>query len=479
MEEKKHFYITTTLPYVNDEPHIGFALEIVQADALARRERLKGSEVFFNFGTDEHGQKIFQKAKSENKDVQEYVDFYADRFNKLREALNLSYDAFIRTTDPHHIKAAQEMWKRSTDAGDIYKKTYTGLYCVGCELFLKESELVDGKCPIHPNLKPETIEEENYFFKFSKYQNALLEYLDREGVILPEWRRQEAINFVKGGLEDFSVSRLKSKMPWGIEVPDDPEHVQYVWFDALTNYISTLGWPEDEDKNFENFWVRGDTVQLAGKDQVRFQSLIWQAMLMSAGIKNTDRVVYHGFITSGGQKMSKSLRNVINPFSLVGEYGTDAVRYFLLRHIHPFEDSDFTLERFKELYTANLVNGLGNLVSRVMKMAVTYDVRLDTREEHMEFNPWGGSSHFTDFRVDEFCNNIWAIISDLDEYVQKREPFKKIKTDPESAKKDVHYLLHHLFGIAVSLAPIMPETSEKIKSAILNHQMPEPLFPRK
>jgi methionyl-tRNA synthetase len=200
---------------------------------------------------------------------------------------------------------------------------------------------------------------------------------------------------------------------------------------------------------------------------------------MSAGVKNTDKVVYHGFITSGGQKMSKSLGNVINPFSLVEEYGTDAVRYFLLRHIHPFEDSDFTLDRFKELYTANLVNGLGNLVSRVMKMAVSYDVRLETKEEHMAFNPWGGSSHFSDFRVDEFCNNIWTIISDLDEYVQKREPFKKIKTDPRTAKKDVHYLLHHLFGIAVSLAPIMPETSEKIKSALLNHQMPEPLFPRK
>ncbi|MEK7120627.1 MAG: methionine--tRNA ligase, partial [Patescibacteria group bacterium] len=343
---------------------------------------------------------------------------------------------------------------------------------------LKESELVGGKCPIHPSLSLEEIEEENYFFKFSKYQNKLLEYLDDKNVILPDWRRLEAIDFVKRGLDDFSISRLKSRMSWGVGVPGDSEHVMYVWFDALTNYISTLDWPK-EDGNFQDFWIEGKTIQLAGKDQIRFQSLMWQAMLMSAGVLNTDKVVYHGFITSGGQKMSKSLGNVIRPYDLINEYGTDAVRYFLLRHIHPFEDSDFTLERFKEIYTANLVNGLGNLVSRVMKMATTYEVRLKTKKDGMEFSPWEGGSHFEDFRIDEFCNNIWNIISGLDEYVQKNEPFKTIKTDEARAKHDVHYLLRRLFGVAVSLSPIMPETSEKIKSAILNHQMPPPLFPRK
>lgn len=478
MHEKKNFYITTTLPYVNDEPHLGFALEVVLADAYARRERLRGKKVFFNCGTDEHGQKIYLKAKSENKDIKEYVDFYAEKFNDLKKSLNLSYDAFIRTTDDKHVEAAKALWLKSLENGDIEKRKYKGLYCVGCELFLKESELVDGKCPIHPNLIPEEIEEENYFFKFSKYQDKLLEYLDNHEVILPDWRRLEAIDFVKKGLDDFSISRLKSRMPWGIEVPGDSEHVMYVWFDALTNYISTLGWP-NEDGNFKDFWLEGKTVQLAGKDQVRFQSLIWQAMLMSAGVLNTDQVIYHGFITSGGQKMSKSLGNVIRPYDLINEYGTDAVRYYLLRHINPFEDSDFTMERFKEIYTANLVNGLGNLVSRVMKMATLYDVRLNNTEEHMHFNPWGGATKFGEHRIDEFCNDLWNIISDLDEYIQKNEPFKTIKTDEVKAKHDVHYLLHHLFGVALTLEPIMPETSEKIKNAILNHQMPDPLFPRK
>jgi methionyl-tRNA synthetase len=479
MNDKKYFYITTTLPYVNDNPHIGFALEIVQADAIARRERLRGSEVFFNFGTDEHGQKIWQKAKEEGQDVKEYVDHYAAKFNDLREALNLSYDAFIRTTDKKHIAAAEEMWKRSLANGDIEKRNYSGLYCVGCEMFVKESELIDGKCPNHPNLTPENVEEENYFFKFSKYQKPLLEYLSKEGVILPEWRRKEAIEFVEGGLEDFSISRLASRMPWGIPVPGDSEHVMYVWFDALTNYISTLGWPNDPDGNYQNFWADGETLQVAGKDQVRFQSLIWQAMLFSAGVPNTKQIIYHGFITSNGQKMSKSLGNVVNPFDLVKEYGTDAVRYFLLRHMHPFEDSDFTNEKFLEIYTANLVNGLGNLVSRVMKMAVSYDVKLTTPEEGMKFNPWGGATKFGEHRIDTFCDDIWAIISDLDEYVQKNEPFKVIKTDPEKAKHDVHYLLHHLYGIALTIEPIMPETSHKIKTSIENHIMPEPLFPRK
>jgi methionyl-tRNA synthetase len=476
--DKKNFYITTTLPYVNDKPHIGFALEVVQADAIARNERLFGREVFFNFGTDEHGQKVYQKAKEEGLDTKEYVDIYAKKFDELKQVLNLSYDAFIRTTDEHHVSAAKEMWKRSLANGDIEKKKYKGLYCVGCELFLKESELVEGKCPNHPNLTPEEIEEENYFFKFSKYQDKLLKYLSNESVILPDWRREEAINFVRQGLEDFSVSRLKSRMPWGVAVPDDNEHVMYVWFDALTNYISTLGWPEDKDGSFKKFWLEGETVQLAGKDQVRFQSLIWQAMLMSADIPTTSKVVYHGFITSGGQKMSKSLGNVIDPFAIVEEFGTDALRYFLLRHIHPFEDSDFTREKFLECYTANLVNGIGNLVSRVMKMAITYDVRLDNKEEEINYFSGDKENKISQYRADEFCNDVWSNISHLDEYIQKNEPFKKIKTDPEQAKKDVHYLLYHLLGIALALEPIMPETSQKIRNCIIKHEMPEPLFPR-
>ncbi|MSU73871.1 methionine--tRNA ligase, partial [Candidatus Kaiserbacteria bacterium] len=340
----KPLYLTTTLPYVNAEPHIGFALELVQADVIARYRTLLGDEVFFNTGTDEHGLKIYRKAQEEGKDTQAYTDEYAAKFKGLKEKLNLHPRLhFIRTTDPHHKTAAQEMWRRCLAKGDIFKKKYKGLYCVGDEAFIKETELVDGKCPNHPTMEPIEIEEENYFFRLSAYQEKLLAYLSREGVIVPEWRREEAINFVKQGLEDFSISRTKEKMPWGVPVPDDDAQVMYVWFDALTNYVSTLGWPEDGEGLYAKFWEKGETLQLAGKDQVRFQSIMWQGMLMSAGLKATDKVLYHGFITSEGKKMSKSLGNVIDPLAVVDEYGIDALRYFLARHVHPFEDSDFTM----------------------------------------------------------------------------------------------------------------------------------------
>ena len=360
-------YITTTLPYVNAEPHIGNAVEMVQADALARTWRLQNDDVFFTTGTDEHGQKIFEAAQKTERNVQEYVDEYAGKVAQLKELLDLSNDVFIRTTDAHHVKAAQEMWKRCDEAGDIYKKSYTGLYCVGCEEYKNERELdAEGRCLLHPSLTLQTITEENYFFKFSKYADALLEYLARPSSVIPEWRRDEARKFVEAGLHDFSISREKEKLSWGVPVPGDDTQVMYVWFDALTNYISTLGWPEDAEGNFEKFWNNAETVQVAGKDQVRFQSLMWQAMLMSAQIKNTDKIFYHGFINSGGQRMSKSLGNVISPYELVKKYGTDATRYLLLRHVHPVDDSDVTWERLDEWYTANLVNGLGNLVARVM-----------------------------------------------------------------------------------------------------------------
>ena len=363
MNDKKTRYITTTLPYVNAEPHVGFGLETVQADTLARYWRLMGHEVFFNTGTDEHGQKIAEKSDQSDFDSrQAYVDHYAATFDKLKGALNLSYDKFVRTTDADHIAAAQEIWRRCADKGYIDKKIYKGLYCVGDEMFVKETDLIDGCCPNHPGQEPVEIEEDNYYFKLSEFSDYLIEYLSDESRIIPEWQRQWALDFVKGGLGDLSISRPKSRIDWGIPVPGDDEHVMYVWFDALTNYISTLGWP-DEGGNYEKFWSDGQTLQLAGKDQVRFQSIIWQAMLKAADLPPTDQVFYHGFINSGGQKMSKSIGNVISPYELVEKYGTDATRYILLRHVHPTDDSDLTWEKMDEWYTANLVNGLGNLTA--------------------------------------------------------------------------------------------------------------------
>ena len=476
MEGKKNFYITTTLPYVNADPHIGFAFEIVEADIIARWQRLQKREVFFTTGTDEHGQKIFQKAEAEGKDVQAYVDHFAGRFEKLKEGLNLSNDAFIRTTDAAHVEAAQELWRRCAAKGDIYKKKYKGLYCVGDEAFIKESDLVNGRCPNHPTMEPIEIEEENYFFKLSAYQEKLLSYLSNESVILPDWRRDEAINFVKGGLEDFSISREKARMSWGVPVPGDDAQVMYVWFDALANYISTLGWP-DEEGNFKKFWHEGEVVQLAGKDQVRFQSVMWQAMLMSADIKNTDTVVYHGFITSGGQKMSKSLGNVIDPFSLIEEYGTDAVRLLLARHVHPFEDSDITLERLQELYNADLANGLGNLASRIMQLAQT------NLEKPVEVGYPGYPKEFAEaieaYELNRALDYVFMRIQALDQRITQEQPFKVIKTDPEKGKEMITALVKELAAIDLMLEPIIPDTSSKIIEAIMANKKPENLFARK
>lgn len=477
MSEKNAKYITTTLPYVNADPHIGFANEVVVADALARYWRLRGYEVFFNTGTDEHGQKIAGKADEKGQSRQEYVDHFAGEFKKLGEALDLSYDRFIRTTDVDHKIAAQAIWQKCLDNGDIYKKKYKGLYCVGDEMFLRESDLVNGRCPNHPNMEPQVVEEENYFFALSKYQSYLEEYLSKPGVVEPEWRRLEALKFVEGGLEDFSISRERARLDWGIDVPGDNNQVMYVWFDALSNYISTLGWPGDKDGLFKKFWEEGKVVQLAGKDQIRFQSIMWQAMLKSAGVKATDKVVYHGFINSGGQKMSKSLGNVISPYDLVSRYGTEATRYLLLRHVHPFDDSDVTIERFDELYNAGLVNGLGNLVARVMKMA---EAHLDVPIEKPAINSLSQEyvQALDSFNVQAACDFIWKKIGQLDEKITNEEPFKLVKTDLEKAKKLISELVTEIYLIAELLSPILPSTSRIIKDTILSNKKPENLFLR-
>jgi len=471
MSQNKSFYITTTLPYVNAEPHIGFALEILQADVLARWKQweLGDGNVFFNTGTDEHGQKIFEAATRTGEKVESYVEKYAQEFKKLKEILGLSDNLrFIRTTDERHIRAAQELWHKCKK--DIYKKEFEGLYCVGCERFLTQRDLVNGKCSIH-NTEPQLLREKNWFFRFSKYEKELLKYLEDSKVIIPDWRRAEAINFVKEGLEDFSISRDKSRLTWGIPVPNDDTQVIYVWFDALTSYISTLGWP-DEKGDFKKFWQEGHTLQLAGKDQVRFQSLMWQAMLMSAGIKNTDQVFYHGFINSGGQKMSKSLGNVINPYDMVKKYGTDATRYLLLRHVHSTEDTDVTWGRLDEWYEAGLVNGLGNLVSRIMKLAE------DNIDETTDWDTHGYNfSGYTKEKLDEYREDlvmdyIWSKIAELDKKIQDKKPWET------KDKKVITDLVEELGQIAYNLKSFMPKTSEKIIESIKVNKKPENLFPR-
>ena len=439
---KKSFYITTTIPYVNADPHIGFALELVQSDVIARYQRLLGRDVFFSTGTDEYGQKIWEASQKEGKDVQDYVDHYAQKFLDLKEILNLSYDNFIRTTSGEHIKAVQEFWHLCDQRGDIYKKIYKGLYCVGCEKFLNEKDIVDDKCALHPNVKLEMVEEENYFFKLENYRKQLLVYLENEKSILPEWRRKEAIEFVRDAMEDFSISRSKKRLSWGIPIPGDDTQVMYVWFGAFVNYLSTLGWPNNKE-NFEKFWIGGEKVQTAGKDMVKFQSVMWQGMLMSAGMPTTDTIIYHGFITGeGGIKMSKSLGNVINSNNIVKEYGADALRYFLLREISPFEDSPFTMERFKDAYNANLANGLGNLASRVLTMVENYNVR------SVFVGSYPKDKDLDVFDIKKYMDKIWLKIQEADKIIQEKEPYKIFKTDPEAAKIIVSDLSSQLFFIA-------------------------------
>lgn len=497
--QPKPFYITTTLPYVNAEAHIGHALEFIRADIVARYKKLVGFDVFFNTGTDEHGIKIFKKAQQLGIDTQEYVDQISIKFREILPQLGIMPEInFIRTSDPKHIKSAQEFWRIVNKNGLIYKKNYSIKYCVGCELEKTESELVDGKCSMHPLQELEIIEEENYFFRFSIFQRQLLDlYEKNQEFVIPRSRLNEIRAFVERGLEDFSVSRLASKMPWGIPVPDDDTQVMYVWFDALVNYISAIGWLErgstHEDgpttNMFQKWWIEtGGVVQYCGKDNLRQQSAMWQAMLMAAKIPPSNKIIINGFVTGeGGIKMSKSLGNVIDPLMIVKEYGTEALRYYVTRELAPFEDSPFTMEKFKEAYNAHLANGLGNLVSRIMKMAEANSIFFDeeiakkfAETDEMKDLHKKHIDGFEKYDLQQASNAVWELISNTDRIIQEREPFKKIKTDKVGAEADIKELLARLDMIGNMLLPILPVVASKIIELVKSNKMPEvPLFARK
>ncbi|MEY4723436.1 MAG: hypothetical protein RLZZ324_949 [Candidatus Parcubacteria bacterium] len=455
------YYITTTLPYVNADPHIGFALEIVQADVLARWQRLHGSEVVFNTGTDEHGQKIADAAAAAGQDPKTYCDGFAARFDGLKEALGLSYTNFIRTTDEHHIAAAQEFWKRCDAAGDIYKKNYQTKYCVGCELEKTDSELVEGKCPIHPKLEVELRDEENYFFRWSKYAEPLLALYDaRPDFVMPHGRLNEISSFVKGGLQDFSISRLASKMSWGIPVPGDDAHVMYVWFDALVNYISTLGWPGTADMN--GFWPG---TQTAGKDNLRQQAAMWQAMLMSAALPPSKQIFIHGFITADGQKMSKSTGNVVNPYDLVAKYGTDPVRFFLVGGLPSYEDGDYSTKLFEELYTSKLVNGVGNLAARTATMIEKYCAGAVPAKQPDRYDTPGFWRDFgaalDAFRFDESARVLDRYVTAINQSIDIEAPFKKAKEGVD-VSPFMYQLAEALRHVGIAMLAYCPASAEKL-----------------
>lgn len=466
------FYITTTLPYVNADPHIGFALELIQADVIARHHRyILNEDVVFNTGTDEHGVKIYTKALESGKDPQEYVDEYAQRFKMLVDVLNISATNFIRTSDKKHKETAQKFWQKCIENGDIYKTKYKIKYCIGCELEKTDSEIENGKCPIHPNLKIEDLEEENYFFKFSKFKKPLLEFYKKNPeFVLPKYRFNEIIKFVEEGPRDFSVSRLKEKMPWGVSIPSDETQVMYVWFDALINYISTLGWPDDA--RFSEFWPG---IQIAGKDNLRQQSAIWQAMLMSAGVENSKQVLIHGFVTADGQKMSKSLGNVIDPFSVAEKYGVDVLRYYLLREIPSGEDGDFSEKKLEERYNGELANGLGNLVQRVITIIDSkMDGELVFSEKLLEGSVKDEVQSTKDkvlknidgFILHEALGDIWKLIGFANRYADDKAPWNLIKNDEKGFISAMTNLTFIIYEAAIILAPFMPQTSAEILERI-------------
>lgn len=468
--EKNKFYITTAIDYINAKPHIGHVFEKVLADVIARYHREKGDGVFFLTGSDEHGIKMQQKAKEVGIQPQELADQNVKEFLMMKEKFNLSYDRFIRTTDEDHIKTAQELWKRCKEKGDIYLKKYKGTYCSGCESFIKESDLIDGLCPNHERA-PEVTEEENWFFKLSSYKDQIRKLIEsNELKIYPEHRKIEVFN-VLDELDDFSISRPREKA-WGIEVPDDSTQNMYVWFDALTNYISGVGGFTDEEL-FEKWWPAD--LHVIGKDITRFHAIYWPAMLLSAGLKTPKKILAHGFITSGGKKMSKTIGNTIDIDEALNRYGADALRYFLIREIPTTEDGDFTWERFDERYDSDLANSLGNLVSRVTNIAEKNDIKFQDQNLIIDVG-----SEIKDYRFDRVLEKIWEKVYEANKYVDDEKPWS-IKDNPEKVSEVINNLLNQIKAIGEALKPFMPETSEKILNIFKAEKIvkAEPLFPKK
>ena len=473
----KKFYITTSIAYTNALPHIGYSLELLQADVLARYHKLLDEDVFFLTGTDEHGRKVSEAAEEAGKTPAQFCDEISGKFKELTRVLKISNNDFIRTTDEiRHWPAVNKVWQKLKENSDIYNKKYHGLYCSGCEAFITKKDLKNGKCVIHQK-EPEKVEEENWFFRLSKYSKEIKKAIEKDEIkIVPETRKNEMSSFIEQGLEDISFSRPRKDLKWGIPVPDDDSQTIYVWADALTNYISAIGYADD-DKKFKKYWPVD--VHCIGKDIQKFHSLIWPGMLFSLGLSLPKTILVHGFITVGGQKMSKSLGNVVDPFELVNKYGADAVRYFLLREIPSTEDGDFTEEKFKERYNADLAGGIGNLVARVITLAKISNIKYQKSKiqiKNQKFIDKIWQDHrkaLEEFRFNEALIVIWELIGFCDRYIDKERPWEEGKNQ----KEVISNLLFAISNIAEMLKPLLPETSEKILEQFKTLKS-QPLFPR-
>lgn len=466
------FYITTAIAYVNAAPHVGHALEFIQADAMARYHRLIGDDTYFLTGTDEHGVKIFETAKEAGKQTQDFVDENAAKFKGLEGILALSNDDFIRTTSEMHKAGAKKIWEKMAAKGDIYKGTYSGNYCVGCESFIPEKDLdEEGNCPIHKKA-PKRLEEENYFFRLSAYSDKIKAAIESgELDVRPESRKKEMLNIIgEEGLRDVSFSRPKEALPWGVEVPGDDTQVMYVWCDALSNYITALGYAEGDEK-VEKYWPAD--VHLIGKDILRFHAGIWIGMLMSADEKIPKGIYVHGFVTSEGQKMSKSLGNVVDPLEYVEKYGSDAVRYFLLREIPTSDDGDFSHNRFVDVYNSELANGLGNLVNRVTMMTEKY---FDGAAPALTDGSGVGelvekmlleySKAFEDFDMKLASEKAFALIGFANKYIDDKKPWVMAKEGDGELAVVIYNLIELLRFISIMLLPFVPGAVQKIAKQI-------------
>jgi methionyl-tRNA synthetase len=474
------FYITAAIPYVNAKPHIGHALEFVQSDVIKRYQQLKGSETLLLSGGDENALKNVQAAEKEKLPVQEFIDRNTKLFEDLAKKLNVQFDVFQKGSDQtHHYPASQKLWELCQKNGDIYKKKYKGLYCVGCELFYTYDELNEnGECYEHPGKPLEEVEEENYFFKLSNYTDKILELIESNKlVIVPDFRKNEVLAFVKKGLEDISISRSNERAKnWGVPVPGDSTQRMYVWFDALNIYQSGIGfgWNDDE----YNKWWPAD-VHVIGKGIIRFHAVYWPAFLLSAGLKLPKKIFVHEYFTVNGQKMSKTLGNVIDPIELIEKYGEDSLRFYFLRYFSPFSDGDFSENKFNVAYNADLANGLGNTVSRIARLAENSDLSFESGITNSEIYTKEIEQVFEEFKFNEILQNLWIDkLTQIDRHIDNHKPWQIKEND--KLKIVLEEEINLLIDFARQIQPFMPGTSHKILEQFKGPKIKsnKPLFPR-
>ena len=471
---EKKILITTPIYYVNDKPHIGHAYTTLAADVLTRFFRAQGKEVFFLTGTDEHGAKIAEAAEKAGESPQEICDKNSKFFKLAWEKLGIKYNYFIRTTEKNHEKTVTEFLKELKEKNVVYEKEYEGFYCVACEKFLTEKDLINGLCPDHKT-EPKKITEKNYFFKLNNYLDKVEELIVKNKLnIGPENAKKEVLGLLKQGLDDFSVSRQKERVKWGIDLPFDDNQTVYVWVDALLNYYTG-----DASEDFKKYWAEGEVIHLLAKDILKFHAIFWPAMLLAIDKKLPDREFIHGFFTINGQKISKTLGNIIDPVEIVNKFGSDAVRYILLSQFPFGQDGDVKEEKFVEKYNSDLANGLGNLVARVLTLSAKTGIKeikadkeigkvvKETKENYKK--------DMEEFKLYETLEEIWKLISFCDEYIEKEKPWKQ--TEITKTQDTITNLLYCLSEIADLIAPFLPQTSEKIKEQIKTGKS-EILFPR-